>query len=212
MQQITLISTVHKEIGKCNADELCRIISKIAPQVIFLEALETTYSYYQKQNFNQFKVFHSKLELHAIQLYQQKSKFQYVPVLDVGLPDSFDKKLELVTRYPEHRHLTDSFNQTVYNEGLPFLNSHRAVQFQRQLRDIEEKILDDKELQHLVDKEIQVYENSMIANILKYCGQNQFEDAVFIFGVAHRASIVDKISDSKIQRKCMIRWMVELPV
>jgi len=40
MPNITLISTVHKEIGKCNADELCEIIEKISPEVIFLEALE----------------------------------------------------------------------------------------------------------------------------------------------------------------------------
>ena len=48
MHNITFVSTVHKEIGKCNADELCNILVKVSPDVIFLEALEDTYSKYQQ--------------------------------------------------------------------------------------------------------------------------------------------------------------------
>jgi hypothetical protein len=47
MHNITFISTIHKEIGKCNAEELYKIIKKLNPEVIFLEAVDETYSNYE---------------------------------------------------------------------------------------------------------------------------------------------------------------------
>jgi hypothetical protein len=47
MPNITFISTIHEEIGKCNAEELYKIIEKLSPGVIFLEAVDETYSDYE---------------------------------------------------------------------------------------------------------------------------------------------------------------------
>ena len=46
MYNITLISTEHRESGKCNSDELRKIIESIDPEVIFEE--ETDDERYQK--------------------------------------------------------------------------------------------------------------------------------------------------------------------
>jgi len=78
MHHITFISTVHKENGKCNSDELCEIIEKISPDVIFLEALENTYSDYDEMRFSSFGVFHNKLEIRAIQKYSFNINWKYV--------------------------------------------------------------------------------------------------------------------------------------
>jgi len=51
MHHITFISTIHAEIGKCNAEELYKIIDKLSPEVIFLEAIDETYSEYEKYLF-----------------------------------------------------------------------------------------------------------------------------------------------------------------
>jgi hypothetical protein len=48
MKKITHISTRHEELGNCNSDELCKIISMINPEVIFLESLNNTYSAYSQ--------------------------------------------------------------------------------------------------------------------------------------------------------------------
>lgn len=85
MHNITFISTVHVEIGKCNADELCKILEKVSLDVIFLEALEDTYSKYQQNIFSLFGVEHKKLEIRAIQKYSIISQFEYVPVLEKEL-------------------------------------------------------------------------------------------------------------------------------
>ena len=52
MHNIIFISTIHKEIGKCNADELCKIIETLKPEVIFLEAVDETYSAYENHLFS----------------------------------------------------------------------------------------------------------------------------------------------------------------
>ncbi len=83
MHNITFISTVHEENGKCNADELHKIIKKISPEVVFFEALEETYSKYENSMFLSFGVFHKKLEISAIQKYSCNTTFKYIPVLDI---------------------------------------------------------------------------------------------------------------------------------
>ena len=45
-QEIVLISTVHQEIGKCNSEELYKIIESINPDVIFLEEFKNNYTKY----------------------------------------------------------------------------------------------------------------------------------------------------------------------
>jgi pheromone shutdown protein TraB len=72
---ITLISTVHKEIGQCNSNELYKIIESIKPDVIFLEAFENSYSKYQQMLFTQFEVYHERLEIKAIKAYSQNNTF-----------------------------------------------------------------------------------------------------------------------------------------
>jgi hypothetical protein len=68
MHYITLISTVHEETGKCNADELCEIIENISPEVIFLEALENTCSDYDKLKFASFGIFRVLLKTYRFSL------------------------------------------------------------------------------------------------------------------------------------------------
>jgi len=58
MHHITFISTIHKEIGKCNAIELYKIIDKLSPEVIFLEAIDETYSEYEKYLYSTWGVYH----------------------------------------------------------------------------------------------------------------------------------------------------------
>src|ERR1700679_928111 len=124
MHNITIISSVHKEMGKCNADELCEIIVRINPEVIFLEALDGTYSNYEQFVFSQFEVYHKKLEIKAIQKYNSKRSSQYMPVLDNGLSDSFDTKYNVIGENIEHQKLLDNFNYLASVRGFQFLNSN----------------------------------------------------------------------------------------
>ncbi len=48
MHNIIFVSTMHNEIGNCNAEELHKIIERLNPEVIFLEAVDETYSPYEQ--------------------------------------------------------------------------------------------------------------------------------------------------------------------
>lgn len=209
MYNITLISTVHKEIGRCNANELCTIIEKINPEVIFLEALADTYSNYNKMIFSSFRVYHEKLEIKAMQKHSENFSFEYVPVLDKGLSVAFDEKYTIVCQHQELQRLIDNFNSLAAEHGFQFLNSEESLNLQKEMRILESHILNDSEVGKQADKYIDAYENSMIRNIYSYCKDNKFNTAIFMCGVAHRKSIIKKIEKMEAQETTNISWMIQ---
>lgn len=207
MRNITFISTVHEEMGKCNADELCAILENVRPEVIFLEALESTYSNYDGELFSKFGVYHKKLEIKAIQKYSQDNTLEYVPVLDTGLNDSFEKKYDLVCKNIKFQRMLDEYNSLASEQGFHFLNSEKSTQLQDEMRKLENLLIEDK-LIKAFDENIDAYENSMMRNIYSYCRNNQFDKAVFLCGVAHRSSIIEKIESFNKQEEIVLNWVI----
>lgn len=205
---ITLISTVHVELGKCNTEELHRIIEKLNPEVIFLEALDETYSSYEKFLFSSFGVFHKKLEISAIQKYATHASFKYFPVLNNGLSDTFDRKYNIVCNNPEFQGLIDNFNSLAKECGFEFLNSRESIKLQQEMRDLESRLLNTSEVDNTANSDIDAYENSMIRNIISYSKENYFDSAIFMCGVAHRKSIMEKIDKLKTQEQVNLNWIV----
>lgn len=164
---ITLIRTAHKEIGKCNSDALCEILEKIKPDVIFLEALEETYTEYEKSLIS-FGVYHKRLEIEAIQKYASNVPFTYVPVLDNGLSEAFEKKSTLICENKEMQKMIDDLDSMTREHGFKFLNSLESIKLHDEMRMLEGHLLNDSELSKAADKDIDEYENSMIRNIYSY--------------------------------------------
>ena len=208
MHKITLISTVHRGMGNCNADELCKILNELRPEVIFLEAFDHTYNQYEKKMFIEFKTFHSKLEVRAMQLYTSSSSFIYVPVLDSGLDDAFAKKYQTIDDNPSFRKYLDNFNSVACEYGFPFLNSDEGMRLHEEMRDLENNLLKDNGIVKLAYDEIDAYENSMLRNIYSYCSENQFNSAVFLCGNAHRKSIIEKMEQYNLQSEIKLNWII----
>jgi hypothetical protein len=193
MAEIILVSTIHKEMGKANAKELCLILEKIQPDVIFLEALETSYTYYDRMRFENFAVYSSKLELKALQLYGRNNQFEYVPVLDSGMSDVFEGKYKLIRHDYIFQKMVDDLNNRVSQEGYGFLNSEACQMIHREMREYEDKMIQNLEVKKQFNDTINEYEDSMVKNIRTYCEHNQFNRAVFLCGVAHRKSLIGKL-------------------
>ncbi|WP_396591642.1 hypothetical protein [Allomuricauda sp. R78024] len=208
MHDITFISTIHKEIGKCNAKELYKIIKKLSPEVIFLEAIEETYSEYENYLFSTYGIFHNKLEISAIQRYNYDTSFQYVPVCENGLSDAFHKKIKLVSQNRELQKLIDNFNYLAAENGFEFLNSLECINLQEEMRELESRILNNNEMDKTVKADIEDYEKPMIQNIYSYCNNNHFSSAIFLCGAAHRKSIIEKIEKSKPQEQGNLSWAI----
>lgn len=205
---ITFISTVHNEIGKCNADELYKILEGITPEVVFLEALDDTYSKYQQDTFSNFGVFHEKLEIKAIQKYSSISQFEYVPVLGKGLNNSFEEKFNFVCQNIHFQKMIDNFNSLAYKKGFDFLNSEGSIKLHEEMRIYGDSILMDNELKKTFNNDINEYENSMVSNIYSFCETTKSNNAVFMCGVAHRQSIINKIESFKGNGNSDIGWEI----
>ena len=206
MKTITLISTLHQEKGECNAEELCKIIEKIGPTIIFLEALEDSYTAYDQKRFSEFGVYHNKLEIKALQLYSQITSFEYVPVLEVGLSDTFQNKYSLVYIIDEFKILVDNYNSLSSKKGFKFLNSNESIILQDEMRRFESLYLNGSEIEMEFNKSIDLYENTMIKNIYSYSKNNHFNNAIFLCGVAHRKSIIEKIENLQTKKEIKLNW------
>ena len=206
MYNITLISTRHDTNGKCNSDELLKIIEKICPEVIFLEALKSDYTDYQHLCFTSSGIYHQRLEIQAIQKYNHKQIFEYIPILDNGLSDDFEKILKLFYEHPEYQKLNNYYNSLEKQYGFQFLNSEKSIEIQEELRELGKHIFKNNELYQKADASIDDYENSMIRNIYAYCKENTFKTAIFMCGVAHRKSIIEKIQKYQMQETTKLNW------
>lgn len=206
MRKIYFISTIHKEIGKCDAGELHKILKKLSPEVVFLEALDSTYPEYKRMIFSEFGLYDTKLEIKAIQYYLLDRPLTYVPVLDFGLSDAFMKRCDLLEQFPEHKSLYSDFYFKEKTLGFSFLNSKEAIALQEELRALEDKLLYNSDLNQKALEDIDSYENNMMKNISAYCRENTFEKAVFMCGVAHRKSMIEKISSSQEMLDLEIDW------
>ena len=208
MHKIIFISTIHKEIGKCNSDELCKIIEILKPEVIFLEAVEETYSAYEDYLFSTYGVYHKKLELSAIQKYNYNHSFEYVPVCENSLSEAFHQKNSIVCKNRDLQKLIENSISLTETYGFNFLNSLESMNLQEEMRMLESQILSGSNLDRIVKEDIDAYENPMIQNIYSYCKNHQFKTAIFMCGAAHRKSIIEKIEKFNIQEEITLSWTV----
>lgn len=84
MRSITLISTEHRASGKCNPDELLKIISTLNPDVIFEE--ETNDDVFRKY-YDDFQNSSLSLEIQCIKKYLQNHNAKHIPVDIVNIPE-----------------------------------------------------------------------------------------------------------------------------
>lgn len=208
MHHITFISTIHREIGKCNAEELFKIIEKLSPEVIFLEAVDGTYPDYEKYLFSTYGIYNTKLEIAAIQKYSLITSFEYVPVCEDFISDDFHRKKNIVCQNKKLQQLIDDFNSLAAKHGFKFLNSPECINLQEEMRALESQILTNSDLDRIVKADIDAYENPMIRNIYSYCNNNHFGSAIFMCGAAHRKAIIEKIEKSKTQEHVNLTWTV----
>jgi len=76
------------------------------------------------------------------------------------------------------------------------------------MRMLEKQLLNKCEINKVVNEDIDAYENSMIRNIYSYCKTSEFNAAIFMCGVAHRKSIIEKIEKFKAQEEIDLSWII----
>ena len=214
MNKVTLISTEHRESGKCNSGELYRIIESIGPEVIFEEETDDDkyHSYYNQDD--SFK----SLEIQTITKYKRDYDVKNIPV---------DGDQDQYLTFEEWEYLDDFFKQyTVYKQiinehcslrnkyGFAYLNSERCFELFKKMKITEEQLISFSgpkrdiltRYNTLFQKKHDVRENTMLQNIYKYSKENQYNQAVFLLGYAHRKSMEKKISEYESNDTLILNW------
>lgn len=215
MQSIIIISTEHMESGKCNSDELLKIIESIKPDVIFEEEPddEKYHSYYSVPN--SFK----SLEIRAIIKYKQNHSLLNIPVdkpineyASIFLLDNFTK---LFNRFPEHTKLVKEHCNLRDNNGFIYLNSEECAVLNEKINLVENQIISKittaenkiNTLYEFFQQEVNARESKMIENIYEFSKSNKFKKAVFFIGYRHRESLRKKVFESATLNINEIQWV-----
>ncbi|MBD0404406.1 hypothetical protein [Flammeovirga sp. EKP202] len=207
MARVTIISSFHKEMGKCNSDELIKILDQLKPDVLFDELDEKTF----KEVFSWFGK-PKTVESLAVKKFIKKNKARHYPVDTYNF--SFDQLFSMSNLFNrrDYIHLLNIHLENISIKGFKYLNSDEVCKVLDQLHALEGYILDENGLGRAIREyynEEEIHhkrEGVMIQNILSIYDQKPFDHGVFICGVQHRVPLLKKIELLPINQKDKIDW------
>lgn len=207
MKLVSLICTIHAEMGRANVSELHAILERVRPEVIFLEAPVVSVS--DKFDIEQL----GNMESAAVIRYRKGHPAILVPV-DIPTPDEsfFRRSRELFGDLPrqsyEYDRLMEKNKENVEEAGFVYLNGERHSEYQSELHEETIKTLEKinnsvfSEFYGLWIKTKELREREMILNIARYCRENEFSRSAFLVGAAHRTSVIEKSKE----QSAAIHW------
>ena len=114
MYNITIIYSAHLECENCNPSELCKIIEKINPEIIFEEIQYDSFDAYYKEKSTY------TLETDAINMYLQYHTIEHIPVDTYDFSNVSKEKIDFMYR-------KISQNNSEYD---PLFKQHLLMTFQ----------------------------------------------------------------------------------
>jgi len=202
MKKITLIGTMHKEIGKCNGNILCDILEKIKPNVIFEETRK-----YKNMLTYTWGIDPISPELKAIQKYVQKYNAECIPIDNLERPENIDELEKIFAeaimdkneKNKELYELFDIIKEYVSINGIEGMNTEyfdNLSQKKNQLceeyiRNYKNEILDSyNEYKNYIYSQ---REEKMIESIYSYINKKEWFNAVFVIGADHRITLINRL-------------------
>jgi len=212
MHNITLVSTLHSELGKCNADELYKIIENINPDVVFEELTPYLYDMVYNKNIVDET---APLEIKCIRNYKQQHNIKNIPV-DIEVKSTFSNEIKVVfalfEKYDTYNEIEIELKKKIEQEEFEFLNSDEYSDLVEKQRSIEQKILEEinnDQLNRIYKTffEDQDYRENFILNtIYAYSKENNYDQAVFLIGSGHRRSIIQKVAEYQLNETKKLNW------
>ncbi len=217
MYNITLINTKHKECGVCTSNELYKILEFIRPEVIFEEIPP---SYFDKYYITRTK---ENLESNTVLRYSQNYNIQQIPVDSDDVPSEsfFNNDLKYLYERIEgltningfnYRNFSDRDNLYIKMYGFLYANSNDAIIIRDEIQNSVEmglQVINNEKLFQTYQDWLKINENrenTMLQNIYNYSKENQYNQAVFLLGYAHRKSIMQKIKEYETKENLKLNW------
>ena len=209
---ILVLGTIHKEIGKCNVQNLYKILEEINPDLIF-EEMEPKY-------FANYYINHtsSKLESIAISKYLENKDILHIPVDSNNIPEEkFGDAMYTIydsisILSSDFKPITRKFNSHSYKRGFQYLNS---IEFSNDLSN-KNKIIEEEFESYKNDSLKDLYsfyknvnskrEEEMLDNIYEFSKQSNFKNAVFIVGADHCNSFTTRIEQYQKKVDITLNW------
>jgi len=212
MSNITLISTFHSELGKCNANELYKILKTINPDVIFEELPQKLFKTLYDNPFTELPV-DVPLELKCVKNYLKNHTVKHFPV-DIESKQILTLE-NFFRKHPQYNKLLNDCKKVIFKEGFPYLNSDSYIEYHEKKTILENQILKFSKQNELLiahynqlNFENEKRENAMLKNIHTVYKEYKFENAVFLLGVGHRKSMIQKVYDKNIKN---LNWTIYDP-
>ncbi len=231
MYNITLIGTIHSENGKCNHNELYKILEYINPKVIFDELPSKYSDIYFSELFEIYcansillnlNTHTEPLEVKTIKKYKQNYKVKILPV-DIDLTSKLSKfQKEILYMFStffkneDYNKLNNEKDFLIAKEGFSYLNSDVFLSFLNRKEILEKNIIESEiEKERLIEiyklfhaEQIDNRENEMLQNIYNYSKENPYSQAVFLIGAEHKKSIMLKIIEYEKLSKTKLNWTI----
>jgi hypothetical protein len=212
MFNITLLCTHHSVIGKCNADELFKIIESIEPNVIFEELPPEHFDLIYNQNIP----FESP-EVNAVRKYIENYSAKHFPVdieVDAILSDDeIDHMFNTFKLYPFYNQMEQEQKILMYQQGYNFLNSLRCEDLFQTKKNLEQNLIDAQPYRNQLNKtyklfykQMDVREHQIVKNIYAYSEQVSYNQAILLLGSGHRKTIFEKVKDFNTNSRLKLNW------
>jgi len=211
MYCLSLVCTVHVEIWRANVQELCAILERIQPEVIFLEVPAAAFDDYYENGSRE------NLESKAVRQYWEGRQVALVPV-DLPTPEreffeNRDQLRETVrAESAEYRQLLGSESAHVRRYGFFYLNSEH---YSKLTSALDAEMLSTirrlggtrlVEIYELFKETNDRREREWMEKIQKYCGEHAFDKGAFLVGAAHRQAIIDIAREQSAGDSRRVEW------
>ncbi|MDR2481892.1 MAG: hypothetical protein LBD07_06380 [Spirochaetaceae bacterium] len=209
MYNITLICTVHAELGKCTSNELYRFIDKIQPEIIFDEIPPSRYNaYFIEQTV-------TTLETDTIKMYLGYNNCKIIPVDSYEFSEiqKGDMDYNIISNNSiEYYNLCKEQFSMIIDHGFEYVNSTQNMELIERLQTIEKDVLKNTDDVKLFENFKLWYkitdnrENDMLKNIYDYSANHSYNNAVFFIGAEHKKSIMKKIQGYETKNGLKLNW------
>lgn len=212
MYNITIIFSMHLEIGRCNSKELHSIIESEKPEIIFEEfdISRTNDEYYKNGHY---KKNESTLETKAIMNFLEHNAIKHIPVDTYDFIDPPRTMYKIISE--TNCEYNDLFRKNILmagEQGFSYLNSIECSDLFERMHSIEKDVV-EKLNDRILFKEYTSWQlnmnnrdKQMLENIYEYSKNNCFNNALFLVGAEHKKSILNKINEYIVKDEFKIKW------
>jgi len=201
MHTITLVCSVHNANGKCNVENLLKILLSLAPEVVFQEVQPSHGWSLEAQAVTEYRKLKLCQPVHVDEYMAPADAVEIKRLLDAGF--------EYVTEESEeYRLLKIESDERTRRDDFGYLNSADFANANTRMSEIEDKIIGGKAGDALRwwRQAMQTREIEMMSNIYAYCRKNAFDTGVFLVGAGHKTGIAKQIENFTGTEPGLIVW------